>query len=246
MTRLLDSLPTATLPRCLLLAVVTCSGLLALRWLWMPSVEIVLPAELETTYAVMPGAAASPTQTPLDFVFRPLFNKSRSPIQASTSAAPVEPEQDEQIVVVDMKGYRLLGTFASTGQEGVIIKGKGGKRQRLLIGEILNGWRLDAVNARSGSFTSESGEIAELGLAFAKLPKQPSVLVTAPVPLSTGSGDLSEANDSTEVDEVAEPEPVPSFPTTFDEIWERRKREAEQAQNARGGSPKSSPGAQKK
>lgn len=234
MTWLLDRLPTATLPRYLLLAVVTCSGLLALRWLWMPSVEIVLPVELEATYAVMPGAAASPAQTRLDFVFRPLFNKSRSPIQASTSAAQVEPEQDEQIVVVDMKGYRLLGTFASNGQEGVIIKGKGGKRQRLLIGEILNGWKLDAVDPRSGLFSSESGEIAQLDLAFAKLPKQPTVLVSAPVAPINNPAEANEAKTPPEVDEVAESEPAPSFPTTFDEIWERRRLEAEQSQNSQG------------
>jgi len=216
------------------MAVVMCSGLLVLRWLWRPSVEVVLPAELETAYPATPGAAAGPTQVPLDFVFRPLFNKSRVPIRAAEATVQVEAEQDEQIVVVDMKGYRLLGTFASNGQEGVIIKGKGGKRQRLLIGEILNGWKLDAVDARSGLFSSESGEIAELDLAFAKLPKQPTVLVSAPVAPINNPSEANEANTPPEVAEVAESEPPPSFPTTFDEIWERRRLEAEQSKSSQG------------
>lgn len=204
--------------------------LLFARWLWTPSVQPVLPAELESSYSALTGTVASPSQAPLDFIFRPLFNSSRAPRDNTAPVKAEEPVSSPELVVVDMSGYQLMGTFASEGREGVILKTKDGDRQRLLIGQVLDGWELDAVNARSGLFTNQSGEIAELGLALAMLPEQRSVMLNPP---SGALGDEASPSAVNPDQQGSAEKASPPAPTTFDEVWERRRQESEASQATR-------------
>jgi len=225
---LADRLRAVPAVRYLLVGVALLGFLLFARWLWTPSVQPVLPAELESSYSALTGTVASPSQAPLDFIFRPLFNSSRTPRDNTAPVKAEEPVSSPEVVVVDMSGYQLMGTFASEGREGVILKTKDGDRQRLLIGQVLDGWELDAVNARSGLFTNQSGEIAELGLALAMLPEQRSIMLNPPGGAVGDEASPSAVNPDQQgsAEQGSAEKASPPAPTTFDEVWERRRQES--------------------
>ena len=133
------------------------------------------------------------------------------------AAVPVD---EAQPATDGMRGHQLLGTFASGSQEGVILKSKDGSRRRLLIGDLVEGWALETVDARSVVFRDRSGELVQLDLIMAKLPEVRSVVVS-------DTSQASDVNDKAVAENTRPPEPQRVIPTTFEEIWDNRRAAAE-------------------
>ena len=224
------SLAQIRLSRYLTGAVFICCLVLASRWLWTPAVNAIAPAELSNIEAIVIGPASDLLNPPLDFVFRPLLSKTRRPPEASTvsKSGPVAVEPEE--LVSDLDGHRLVGIFASGALEGAIIRGKNGVQSRLLVGEALDGWRLDKVGARSASFARSSGEVIGLTMALATLP--PQIVAADP-----SQGAISSANAEKDGPAPMDADQPPALPTTFEEIWERRGAESASSRPAKSSRP---------
>lgn len=200
-------------------------AMLGIQSVWEPSVTALEPAELEGQPVVLSGLSPDTAEPTMDFVFRPLFSISR---RAAEKTAVPEPDVEiavaKEAVVADMKGFVLLGVFASANSEGVILRSKDGVRQRLYVGEQVGGWTLNSVEPRAGEFSGPSGERGRLSLAItSSLPP-----LTAPQRSEQGAETVSAAPAEPKADR--KPEEPRMSPVTFDAIWEQRRRDAEGGQ----------------
>jgi hypothetical protein len=161
----------------------------------------------------------------MDFVFRPLFSISRRAAERNAVPEPeIEIAVTEEVVVADMKGFVLLGVFASANSEGVILRSKDGVRQRLFVGEQVGGWTLSAVEPRAGEFSGPLGERGRLTLAVTStLPP-----LAAPQRDERGAENVDAAAAELKVEQ--KPEELRLSPVTFDAIWEQRRRDAQAVQ----------------
>lgn len=213
------SLAQIRLSRYLAWAVFICCLVLVSRWLWTPAVKAVTPAELRNIEAIVIGPASDLLNPPLDFVLRPLLSKTRRPPEASTLSKSGPDAVEAEELVSDLDGHRLVGIFASGGLEGAIIKDKNGVQSRLLVGEALDGWRLEKVGARSASFAGSSGTVLGLTMALATLP--PQIVAADP-----SQGAISPANAEKDGSVPIDADQPLVLPTTFEEVWERRREES--------------------
>jgi len=110
---------------------------------------------------------------------RPLFWGLRRPLEGSSEAAGPEPEQQ---VTGKLKDVKLLGIFGAGDTAGIIALVKD-KKQRILLGERLLGWRLDVVEANRIVLV-DGGKRKELQLLQRKVAaaEKPEVAATGPGP----------------------------------------------------------------
>ena len=93
---------------------------------------------------------------------RPLFWPSRRPQDAPDAEIEAEPET---VAAEELKGVKLQGVFGSGETAGVIALVKD-KKQRILLGEKLQGWTLESVSPNRVTLTS-GGRSQELVLKAA-------------------------------------------------------------------------------
>jgi hypothetical protein len=199
--------------------------MLGIQSVWDPSVTALEPAELEGQPVVLSGLSPNTDEPTMDFVFRPLFSISRRAAERNAVPEPeIEIAVTEEVVVADMKGFVLLGVFASANSEGVILRSKDGVRQRLFVGEQVGGWTLSAVEPRAGEFSGPLGERGRLTLAVTStLPP-----LAAPQRDERGAENVDAAAAELKVEQ--KPEELRLSPVTFDAIWEQRRRDAQAVQ----------------
>lgn len=80
---------------------------------------------------------------------RPLFWTGRRPAEGAANAA--ELQQLKELKEHTFKGIRLLGVFGVGESVGIIAQVKG-KSRRVLLGEKVDGWTLEAVEGNDAVF----------------------------------------------------------------------------------------------
>ena len=84
---------------------------------------------------------------------RPLFWTGRRPAEAVANAA--ELQQLKELKEHTFNGIRLLGVFGAGESVGIIAQVKG-KSRRVLVGEKVDGWTLEAVEGNDAVFVAGS------------------------------------------------------------------------------------------
>ena len=152
---------------CVLLAVLLGSALLLGALLVMYRDPPAALAPSRSTLVAVPVSARGVASATVagEIVERPLFWSVREPLPESPEYVAEEspPPQPREL-----KGVRLLGLFESDGYAGVII-GLSGQRRRLMIGDRLDGWRLEGVEADVAVFTHPKGGEVRVELEYAGL-----------------------------------------------------------------------------
>jgi hypothetical protein len=158
----------------------------------LPSKSLFEPVSVEQSLTL-----SRPELSSTDFVSRPVFALNRKP-PIEPAAEPVQtselPESEVGSEVVGtIDGVKLLGIFGSGEVAGIIIRLDTGKRERLVVGEAVNGWTLQSVTSRGANFRSGAGARANLGMVFAareaiSISEERSVLDE---PSRSGPGDSS-------------------------------------------------------
>lgn len=200
---------------------------------WSPRVDPALPPELAAASPPEITADAMAAEDSLDFIFRPLFLPNRrpfvtEPIEVKTSM----PELSDQAVASVLEGYVLLGVFASGDSAGAIIAGEGAERQRVYLGDDLDGWVLSGTAPRVAHFQNASGEVASLELAIASSLPAPEVVRSRSPASSAGQrgDDISAPESASGKGSGSEPRKNDNparqnGPVTFESIAARHKDE---------------------
>ena len=118
-------------------------------------VPLVMPDE---TGATLAGELAG------EIVQRPLFWRARRPLETETASEPVVVATGSRA----LDDVRLVGLFSSGDQAGVILR-VAGDRRRLLVGEQLDTWTLDSLDAKVASFSGPDGRRRRIELEYAGL-----------------------------------------------------------------------------
>jgi len=132
----------------------------------LPSTSLFEPVSVQQSLAF-----SRPELSSVDFVSRPVFALTRQPpiepvAQPGQTSKPPEIEvASEAVGTID--GVKLLGIFGSGEVAGIIIRLDTGQRERVIVGEAVNGWILQSVTPRGANFQSASGMRANLGMVFA-------------------------------------------------------------------------------
>ncbi len=112
-----------------------------------------------------------PELSSFDFSVRPVFALKRMPAVPPVIDDGQDVSTDEiaveEAVVSSIEGVALLGIFGSGEVAGVIIRLDESGRQRLLIGESVEGWTLRSLESRRAILQAASGQQAILEMAFA-------------------------------------------------------------------------------
>jgi len=216
----------------LILAAVVISALsIGINQLWSPNVAPVTPAEFGSSEREDLAVSGLESDESLDFIFRPLFIASRKPPVQNEAAPEIEKTADTSTQTPDaLAGYRLLGVFSSGDTAGAIVSHEKNGRQRVYLGQTLEGWALHETSVRVVHFVNTQGDRISLELAVASsLPALPSVALmdrdTADV-----SGDDGQAAPGS-VSKLQSPAPPVrrDGPVTFDSIGVRKKTDREEA-----------------
>ncbi|TGD74101.1 hypothetical protein E4634_08175 [Mangrovimicrobium sediminis] len=156
----------------LVLVVLALLLLVQLAWgvfrLVVPSLSSPLPpaADALVVGAVHAGSVLDEEQR-AEFRNRPLFWESRAPVAV---AEPVKvsrkPKADEKLG--KLNGVKLTGVFGSGDSAGIIFSSKG-KEHRVMVGEAVNGWRLETVEPQRAVFSGNDKQ-AELLLEQVAIP----------------------------------------------------------------------------
>lgn len=126
---------------------------------------------------------------------RPLFWRSRRPSEALPEGSELDSEVDsDRAEVGELKGVRLKGIFGSGDTAGIIALVKD-KKQRILIGEQLNGWTLHSVSPNRVVLV-DGGREQELLL------KTGVVFAAKPVPAESSRGSAGAAPATKEQQKV--------------------------------------------
>jgi hypothetical protein len=144
-----------------------------------------------------------PELSSFDFSARPVFALKRLPAVPPVIADVPEAGADEvaaEEAVGNIEGVTLVGIFGSGEVAGVIIRLDKGERQRLLMGESVEGWTLVSLGARRAMLEAGSGQQAVLEMAFATDQEQlPSV-----EPVSSSQSARSDAQRRNATSKVTE------------------------------------------
>ena len=115
-----------------------------------PGPDAVPPAEDALRFgSIQPGRAVVQGESE-EIRARPLFWPSRRPQDAPEQTTEAE---TEDAVAGELKGVKLQGVFGSGETAGVIALVKD-KKQRILLGEKLQGWTLETVSPNRVTLTS--------------------------------------------------------------------------------------------
>ena len=133
----------------------------------LPSSALFEPVSIEQTLA-----SSRPELSSFDFIFRPVFALTRKPpvqpdMPSAEEAAALAALEAEAVVVESIDGVNLLGVFGSGEVAGVIVRLDNGERQRVVVGESIKGWRLEAIESRRALLQAATGEEARLEMAYA-------------------------------------------------------------------------------
>ena len=162
----------------------------------LPSKSLFKPVSVEQSIAL-----SRPEISSTDFVLRPVFALNRKPPIEPVAPPEQTPERLESEVASEVvgtiDGVKLLGIFGSGEVAGIIIRLDTGKRERLVVGEAVNGWTLQSVTSRGANFQSDAGTRANLAMVFAaretvSISEERSVL-EEPVPSGPGDPNLDSA-----------------------------------------------------
>lgn len=200
---------------------------------WTPSIDPISPAELAGTGGEESIPVPRAAEAGVDFIFRPLFRPSRKPPAQKESAPTVSVQQTTEAASMKiLSGYSLLGVFASGETGGAIVSTEEGQRQRVYVGDQLDGWRLQRTSLRAAYFENAAGAEAAIELAVASsLPGLPTV---APAPPATTPASASAESEQTgsgknTMAETAKRPQRPRGPVTFESIGARKRAEQEAA-----------------
>ena len=215
------------------MAAVICLLSVMINAVWSPSIDPISPAELARMGVEESMPLPRTAQASLDFIFRPLFRPSRKPPAQTVSTPTVEVHQTTEVASVKiLSGYSLLGVFASGETSGAIVSTTEGQRQRVYVGDQLDGWRLQKTSLRAAYFENAAGVEAAIELAVASsLPELPTVAPARPkvTPAATSAGGERSDSGKNDVAETAKRPMRPSGPVTFESIAARKRAEQEAA-----------------
>ena len=137
----------------------------ALAFLWSDEARMrwtepeALPPSLEDVVAA-PAAEPVDVSRYRETIERPLFASTRR------VAPRTEQSAEAQAAVDALKDVRLLGTYEAGGRGGIVVL-RGGKVQRVAIGESIGGWKVaGGGEGRSAALVRASGERRQLELAL--------------------------------------------------------------------------------
>ena len=124
----------------LLLAALLCLqlGYSTFRFMTLAAPVPVVPAADSLHVPAVRGLALVSAEERNEIVGRPLFWASRRPLEV------VAKLQDPKAISGELKDIKLVGLFGSGEQAGIIALVKG-KKQRILLGDTVEGWTLKSV-----------------------------------------------------------------------------------------------------
>ena len=171
----------------LVLVVLVVLFLLQLLWggfraIFPSSADPVLPRE--ASLRVNPAQELSQVDPDLraEIVSRPLFWATRRPLVVQSeadlqAAKEAKQQQAEEKKAGKIDGVKLAGIFGGGDTAGIIALSKG-KKHRLVIGQEIDGWKLDSVEPTAATFSS-NGRTSQLQLKQVEI-KASSVEVAEP------------------------------------------------------------------
>lgn len=127
---------------------------------------------------------------------RPLFWEGRVPL-APQETQPAPAETAAQGAAKTLKGIKLAGIFGAGPDAGVIILNKG-KKQRLMLGQAVDGWKLESVEPTAASF-SNAGSRADLTLERESI-SAGGLASDAGAPVTRGKKSKASASAATQTD----------------------------------------------
>lgn len=142
----------------LVAAAIPVIGLVASLALTLVSGDVEPIPPSQTAFAAWDADSYDPASAEPVVLQRPLLWSSRRPL-APVLAQPVEADDkpEERGPTKDaLAGYRLAGMFRSDFDAGVIVVGPK-ERKRLVVGDEIDGWMLEEVEADRAVFVSRSG-----------------------------------------------------------------------------------------
>ena len=143
----------------LLLLVTALTGA-RLAMLAEPDARLPAPGSLVVGDAVNNGVVTAEMRS--EIIGRPVFFPSRRPLSAAPPSAPVVKEAGAKKSELDK--LKLQGVFGGGEAAGVILLVEG-KKQRLLIGDEVKGWKLKSVDLNEAEFSS-GGKLETLVLQY--------------------------------------------------------------------------------
>ena len=167
-----------------------------------------------------------------DFVLRPIFSMDRKPAVPVTPVSPPTTIEEPKADASSLQGMTLVGAFSSAGVSGAILNLPGGKRRRVMVGEEVDGWRLDSVEVRTANFIARSGDTLGLSMALSDQqqplsPRARAVSSEAASPEADsatsrgGAAGVNETDSSANVEsEAGQDDPPPEI--TFGSVYQRR------------------------
>ena len=141
-------------------------------------------------------------------------------------------QQDESVdelplgeVIAGIDGVSLLGIFGSGEVAGVIIRLDNGERQRLSVGESVEGWTLQSLGSRRAMLRAATGQRAALEMAFATNQAPADVITGAAPNVSASSPNGAEAAPSQQNSATDAADTVPQR-ITFENMYGGANRPA--------------------
>ncbi len=171
-------------------------GFLTWHALVAPSPEPVAPAAGLLAVGDLAERGAVNQRDSAELTARPLFWESRRPMQAVAEAPKAAPEEKSS---PKLKGLTLHGVFGTDDSQGIIATVEG-KRQRLMEGDSVSGWRLQRVEREEVEFISGANsqvvrlKRVETGIQFENVPRESA----GQAPASSGSDKKKQAQEQPE------------------------------------------------
>ena len=122
------------------------------------------------------GARAPGIEEFRSVVDRPLFAPARRKAAAAASVAPAA-------APLAAPNLELVGIVAAGEDRFILVRPPGGRAQRLVAGQTIDGWRLDAIDSDHAAFSRDGGRLVlPLARRAAAQPAAPSVPTMPPPP----------------------------------------------------------------
>jgi type II secretory pathway component PulC len=127
------------------------------------TLEPVVPSADSLEVAPLAGVLPVTPEESEAIRLRPLFWVSRRPEALADASEASSSQSSSKDAAKGLDGIKLAGVFGAGSDAGIIVMNNKGKKQRLTVGQSLNGWRLDAVESTRVTLTS-AGREAQLSL----------------------------------------------------------------------------------
>ena len=146
------------------------------------SAEPVLPREASLRVEPLQEQGQVDPEMRAEIASRPLFWATRRPLAGEAEVAANSAEDAKQQQAAEKKagkidGVKLAGVFGGGETAGIIALSKG-KKHRLIVGQEINGWKLESVEPTVATFSS-NGRTSQLQLKQVDI-KPSSVEVAEP------------------------------------------------------------------